>query len=306
MHCRVFGGIAAFGLVAGAAHGSYELLLVADRGTDSIHRYDPQSRTYLGSFGGGFLQNPVGIAVNKAAGECYVIEANNEAIFVFNYSTGNLLRINQVASASPAPRLTFDGGTNLGYVGNSSGGLYNINTGAIVRSWNIPSTGAGITYDSASNRYFMVNSFNNTISTYLASSSAATGTTPAGPILFEEGDIATLRGDAYFCDNTDMLFQWSTSIGSAPIHYSTATTMPVIQGLVSGHATLYICGQLVAAGARGIMMYDPISNRYGSAFGQAQLLDPQQMAIVLAPEPGAFLALGAGAAAIVLRRRKKR
>lgn len=68
------------------------MLLVADRGNNRVHRYDPVNDVYLGSFGDGYFTNIYDIDVDQATGLAYVLDeavvGQTKRIHVFNYSTG--------------------------------------------------------------------------------------------------------------------------------------------------------------------------------------------------------------------------
>jgi len=103
-------------IVASAfSHASYELMLVSDPVEGVIHRLDPVSGAYLGSFGKGFITDVRSVAVNPANGLAYVYDALQNKVLSFEYSSG-LYR----SSFSTAGLVTFT--TSYGYLSLASNG----------------------------------------------------------------------------------------------------------------------------------------------------------------------------------------
>lgn len=81
--------VLSFVISASVAHASFEMMLIEDAYGDKIHRFDPVNRVSLGSFGNGILSNAGPICVNSAVNTAYV--ADFGGVRAFNYFTGELL-----------------------------------------------------------------------------------------------------------------------------------------------------------------------------------------------------------------------
>lgn len=76
-----------------ASQASFDLMYVADGASRQIHRVDPINRIALGTFGAGFLSNPISVALD-AQNDVYVLDLVNPVsgrVRKFNGSTGAYL-----------------------------------------------------------------------------------------------------------------------------------------------------------------------------------------------------------------------
>ncbi len=298
-------GIGCLGLllVAGVSHASFELVLVADNGTSTnatrkIHRFDADSGVYLGSFGS-FGTNISGTHVNKATNSLFVNDGT--ILSEWDYNTGafkGTYAINfgtQFAVRPDQQRVAaFIGGANLlTYTFPTPSGLGSTAfvSGAQYRAGFWTDNSEIVAFDGNSRvfRRIAMNA-NADLGTATAASAAFVSNT-FGQIARNAGtnDLLMAAGTELKVINTQT---FSINTLGSPI----GTTVAI----ASGHEGYF----LASTGASALVTrYDRFRNFRGQ-YGSGILTSPVSMQTVLAPEPGTMIALGAGALAL-LRRRKK-
>lgn len=305
----------------GLASASFDLMLLGDNttgGAQRVVRYDPVNRVVLGSFGTGFLNGNIqDIAVDMSTNQAYVLD-NLGTIRVFDYYTGDFLRMAYVSNNYN--QISFDSVSNRVLVSNVSGGLGNgaraystslngvldftpetqvygtlsrRNDGEYYAYWDIIPGAPGILVP----RMFDV-------TTGLASGTASS-TAPAGimrsALIGNDDKFYGLNSNGsslslYSCDSTA-----SGLSGNATWIMGLGTTAFTNQKMVWGHGnTAYILdGNIVSSYYSGV----GVAGTQTLSFATGTNI--RGMALVIAPEPGQFVALGLGLCGLILRRRKR-
>jgi hypothetical protein len=291
--------------LVGIASASFELVLVADNGTNTnatrkIHRFDANSSVYLGSFGS-FGSNILDTHLNQATNRLYVVEST--AMSEWDYNTGEFIAsyVNAGGIALRAVRpdrqrlAFFDGLPDFGLVGfpNAINGTFTgLVAGAQYRS-GIWTTNTEIVAFDGANRVFRRVAVN-------AAGTAATATAASSPYLTGSfGQMARNAGtnELIMAAGTDIKVIDSVTLTG----FSYATPLGTTTAVASGHEG-YMMASTNAGGAL-VTRYDRFNNFRGQ-FGNGILTSPISMQTVLAPEPGTMIALGGGVLALLRRRRK--
>lgn len=293
--------IAAAASMVSSAHASYELVLAANIntfGTSGIQRFDGNTGAYLGTFGQGVLQNPDQIAVDPSDGTCYVTDQSSSSIFAFNYSTGEYIRGYGLANALQICLLKnghflASSGSNL-YEFTKSGTLVQIvaSSGQIF-SLGQAADGTIFTCDSARN----VRRFNSTLSSVLGNSVIANNI---------YGSFAFRGSEIYASDYSNNKVV-TLSLSNSPVVTGTRSlpsgyTTPL--GLAMGHDDrLFVGINAPADTSKAICRYQLASGmstpyQFGSTSTQVR-----GIAVVNAPEPSTWLAIGLGVIGLARRRK---
>ena len=323
MQCKFF-GLLLVGLAVSvpiAAHASFELVMVADKGTKSIHRFDGSSGVYLGSFGGGFLSNVESFVINQEEGLAYVGDENLGRIRVFNYNTGVLVRDLTLNVNGFLQSLGIAANGNL-YNGYSSPSQIFSPTGAALGGsflFNVAGN-TGVAMASASHR-----SGRQFVASYdanLGPNSALQISPGPSPMVVKSAEVSNMgnyvvptqlaiqndRGIWLSSNGTARTF--STNAAGSTVTFNSFSTMNSLLagstfGVGFGHGdALYVSGRNSGNTSGVIMRTIYGSNANLSTFGAGILQNPGMVQVVVAPEPGTMLAIGAGLA-FLSRRRKK-
>ena len=298
--------------VAGASFASFEMLAVLDRTDRVIHRYDSETGVYLGNFGGGYIQTPIGMVLDQASNSVYVLQDKTSGdsldyVTRLDYNTGAFLGVVSLQNANcrgfgmtndgrfisntsqaEVNRFSTAGSTN-GFVSNFSFGVTTGNDGMDVddsgRLW-------------AMNRNGVIYGWEDPFS--------VTGATPTyslgAPTPSNFRGQLTTRGDLLLAVNrTSFTFATLAPTGGllAPSNLGFSLTY---SGAAIGHNGMMYVSGYSGTSLGSVQRWDRFGNFNGS-FGSDQLNDPMAMGVVIAPEPGTMLALGVGAAALLRRRR---
>jgi hypothetical protein len=291
----------------GAAHaqfGSYELLLVADQGTRSVHRFDPVTGAYFGSFGGGGrLHGALDVAADRASGQALVHEGGGR-IIRFNYSTG--LYTGQWQA--PSDTVAFVGAQGGDFLAVTPRRVIRFNLfGVEIQRFEMPAgndaRGADVAADGAGGVLVV-------------------GMTNATTWGFDYATGATLWNQGWNLNRVkysgnrgvNLYLSWIESnlasrSGISAVESATRTSVtPDIRQPSWGHGSwTYFTGRDATNLTRGVVgVYDFDTGLLRGTFGQHVLVDPRGTSTVLVPEPGTLLALGAGALALLARRRRRR
>ncbi|MBL8047101.1 MAG: PEP-CTERM sorting domain-containing protein [Chthonomonas sp.] len=288
---------------AASASASFDLLYVADRGNDMIHRFDGGSRAYLGSIGGGgMLNNPAGVYADASNGRLVVTAENGT--FQFDLWNGALLNAVGFYAGGHITKAhgsyTFNTNFNVNYLG------------AVVPNvdgwYGAPSLPLSATYTATAFR-------NNVLATvhggtnwreysYTALFGAATLTrsvTLAAPATGQIAMSQTSNLHLAASGTTNQVISASTSS-----NFSSTFNIPnisVVKGVAFGHGdTFYTCGTVSAGNGLVQVMNTNIGYGLGT-FGAGILSDPVAISTIIAPEPSSLFAMAAGA--LLLRRRRK-
>ncbi|MCE9559205.1 MAG: PEP-CTERM sorting domain-containing protein [Armatimonadetes bacterium] len=294
-------------LLAVSARASFELLLVADNGsntfaTRAIHRFDPATGAYLGKFGG-FNLTIAATFLDQATNSLYVTAANGTTRW--NYNTGEFLGSSTFATAAGQVAVrpggdravflngltdmlftdypTIGGGANLGFL-----------AGASYSSAMWTSKTSLVAFETNQSR--MVN-----LTTNLAGTTATVGTISTGGAASADSGQICANGGA-----TQLIVAGGTG-GNARIYVPGTTAVGTLNSVggnvmsaASAHFGFFLGSNQGAAGR--VDFYD---NRFNLTrqFGQSVLVNPVSMQSVLAPEPGSMAGLGLGLVALLKRRK---
>jgi len=310
--------MASVGLTS-VAHASFELLLVADQGdgaagSSRIHRFDPQSRAYLGSFGSGVLTAVVSVTVDQTAGLAYVKDVNG--YHAFDYSTGNHLRhiatnnefYNNyirliggylVGTGLGTPRLEIST-SNLVTLPTPNNG-YSLSVApapgstAYVTEYTVGSTNRLYRYNPSTNAYTLLGSAATNSAYY--SDGITLGRFRGGP------GAAVVYGRGGDGD----LGYWQLNAAGSVVSNNNVNLNAInsVFGLANAHDGLFALGRLATDVTKYGITYVSSQGTEFTTFGTSFLTKPISMASVVAPEPGTLLALGAGLVALVRRRRNR-
>lgn len=305
----------------GGAEASYEMLVVADFGDGSslgeVHRFDPVSRSYFGSFGSGIVVGPRSVAIRPGTRTAYV--GDSIGIHRFNVDTGAYLgRLNDMAIGSS---MTFGVDGNLySTLGNTLSRI-NPDTGGFT-ALNAPSPSgfmfaldasvgnvAPALYFHGANGTFMPGTFTQSSGAFAYSSPS---TTPGTGYTNLHAAYVPHRNSGerrmYVAGVgmlADILFVGYDAFG-APTGVTAASSVNLDKaaGVARAHYGIYLSGRVQGSTTQGTILFVDNFGREAYTFGSNILKNPQGMDTILAPEPGTLAALGLGALALSRRRRR--
>lgn len=285
---------------------SFDLVFVADEGTDLVHRFDGGSGTYLGAMQGPWL-NPQSLVIDKANNTLFVGASNG--IFQVGLWDGNYIAGESVGSGPGATMVgsgqylfsltgagTIIGGSLAGASAWYNGA--NGNDGVMLRrgiDWE-----AGVLYQSTTSslrRYSLPTwgSPATLLSTHTITGGGSMGGLAVGPSYVLAADGTT---------NKVHLMTKGGSVVN-PYTYGTHST---VTGVAYAHDGIFYLVGRNTGGTSGIVTLS--SDRFiGTGlrtYGTGILQNPTAVAVLAAPEPGTMLALGAGIACLLRRRRISR
>lgn len=309
---RTLFGIAC-GALAVAASASYDLALVTDSGTDTVHRLDPVTGAYFGSFGGGILSDPRGVVVNQSLGVAYVLDATSR-ISAWNYSTGafvtsfnsdvigakfltgNADGTLNVTGTTLARRFSTSGATLATYTRN---GTLDTQLGILLRDGLFYlSTRTGVSRS--------LERFNYATGAFVGANGwLADRLTPIQSI----GAANTFN--AYVSGTGTSVALELDAMNNGPTLSGLVTTalIDTVAGVAPGHGgMMFVLGRDSTTPTRGgIVRFDMNTLTAATVLvGTGQIVTPTGIANVVAPEPGTIAALGLGALVLLRRRRRAR
>lgn len=302
---------------AGLAHASFELVMVADRGTQSVHRFDGNTGLYLGSFGGGYVQNPIGMCIDQATGRAFVVDAVSgdgstnalARVWTFNYNTGEYLSSFSAPYSYVYPQIAFR--NNVLYLGISGSIVDAYSTsGSILNSYQFTGSSAprgtavddnGKIWTVEGNKVYTYLPGGGTTAFTMASSVAASTSNGQRQIAISGSRMLAAGAISISRINLSGLVAANPA---NPISTSTYATYTAINGVGFGHGDIGYYTGTVSAGQGRISRILYSEGLTLQTFGTGILNDPRSVAVVVAPEPSSFVALGIGALAL-LRRRKR-
>lgn len=302
-------------LVGAISSASFDLMLIQEATSVGdfyrVHRVDPANGVPLGSFQIG--PESKGLAASQARGEMYTIDRNGN-LRTWDYSTGAMKSIRYVGTtfiqdfivSNDQSKLYFVNGTNLVYSydlnTNGTGTIINHPSAQLVK---LTQSGNGDIYacDVAAGklgRYDAASSYTLTSTeTYYGSTVDQMTFVPS----VQSGGYGSVyygSDGAYFAYNLTMGGNFIVGNGfNFPVG-STATA----DATVKSHNGAYLIGS-DTSGSGNVRVteidrasYFVRSNMFSGINGV------KNVAIVLAPEPSTFAAIGLGIAALLKRRRK--
>lgn len=292
--------------VAPMSFASYELMLVVDQAKDSISRYDAVTGASLGTFGALQLEDPQSIALVKGTSECLVFDTATDRVNRFNYSTGQYLSSFTLPIA-PAPSQIIEplpDGTFLSW-GYSTTQLYRMSaTGGLLNTYTAPASGGTVSAAGVgpSGEVYAAWTGTDKIHRYGINGTAQGVSAVSGP--FASGaQMNTNSAYGYFTQSSNTLYKFVPGNPATGIETMTLAVGTNLYGVAMGHGDLvYACGN--DASGVGIWVLNGGTKTQVGKFTPAGVTNPVHMAIVVAPEPTTMLALGAGIAALLRRKRR--
>lgn len=303
-----------FGALLGCtvmASASFEMVMVLDKGTKSIKRYDPETGAYLGEFAKNRFFNATSMSVDPSRNRVYVGDTDTAlgytVIHAFNYNTGE--KVAQYYSAgwygaygliargdnayfldaSPTPRLLQFNTTQTNPTSTVTTLLLN-NAGATVSNRN---QGVAIGNDLYWSSSTELSKFSLSTSSYFPS-------VVAGAFA---GAARAVSGEVLVGFSGGGLINLYTSLGN----YAGGSIIPTatsVRAVASGHFEHYALantpGGFVIARQNSVYPF----NHLGT-FGLGTMNDPAFMGVVTAPEPSTMVVAGLGIAAMLRRRKSK-
>jgi len=303
-------GLCGLALAPSFAAASFDLALISDSGTDSIHRFDPITGTYLGNFGSGILVDPKGVAVNQAQNKAFVLDSASR-VTVWNYNTGEFIDSFNVGGTAGYMNMNGDGTLNITLTDrvrriNQSGALVQnyIRSGALTIQQGFLANDGRFYMSTESGGNYSLEQFTSSGTFVNNSSWAGTrmmniGTATIGTFLYNTFNAYDSFGNLY-CEYDYLNF------GPNNISYATNSTLASPAGIALGHAGMtYVVGKVRATPTQGaVMRFDRTTGTFGTIFGQNTIQTPTGIATVIAPEPVSMASLGLGLIALLARRRK--
>lgn len=315
--CLLVGSVA-------TSYASFELVMVADRGTKSVHRFDGTTGAYLGAFGGGYLQNPVSMTLDRAGNRVFVADAlsgdgsapTNVRVWEFDYNTGEYKNNFTARNAGgdfvyQNPQISyFSGSVAVGF-DTRFADTFNTSTGVFAgtATFQTASNPHGLAYDSIGQlwapeggtyiqRYLSGGVTRFTLSSTFAASSVVRQTAISGDRLIGVGALSWSRLS---------LSALNSSTTNPLTTYTESSGVSSTSGCGFGHGDIvYTTGSGTLAGGTGFVnRYLYSSGTRLQSFGGGVLSEPRAMAVVVAPEPGSLAALALGGAALLRRRRRR-
>jgi len=300
-------------LVVARAHASFDLILTYDAATQAVHRIDPISKAYLGSFA---VPGPSAMKASFVQKSLYL--AYGYRASVFDYSTGEERVGRNIYVSSSIYSMALSPDQSTLYLGLASGGIvaYNAATSALIgtvasvtradamttlpdgRLLVLDGGATGHTMKLLTAAGVLQSSYASDSSTSFVSNSIAYWNNPTAPQenFFYRG---TQTGSNYQYGSLN--HGSSTLIGPAASSYTGYSNLSFHE---AGHTGGYFMG-VDSTTSNGLRITRFSSDGYQVSTGTySQILSPTQTAIVLAPEPASFAALGLGCIAFLRRRRK--
>lgn len=299
--------------VSTSAMASFDLILVADSGQSVVHRYDGDSGTYLGKFGEGTLGTVRGVMADKATQTAYVAHSNGYS--AFNYNTGEHLYYNDRTGSSTHDFAIGSNGFLMTAHSNVSSTVIRWFSGASPASpfFNVTtSSGAGsmTSIGTASDgRKYGYNvtlgqligwASNGLISDQLVTYGTATGISK-GAVRGDEMVMLSAGGNT-----RRITLPTGTAFAGGALTNPFTTSVEFDfghegdgWGLGTNASGTRLQRYAKTIGGAG-NFYDAV----GPGRTLSQVTTPVGMSVVTAPEPGTLIALGAGALALLRRRRK--
>lgn len=301
------------GLAVPAA-ASYELLLVLDGSTKSVHRFDPQSGAYFGSFGGGWLNNPQSMVMDQSSNTCYIRDTQAGAgigdIIAFNYNTGERVTGGGGGMAfQGSPVQMARRAVNGDFYTSGTSDVYQYNSSGTFISSRLGLNDLGGLCIGPDGNLYITNTVSNIVFKYstsvpigsasILSSSAATTDFGDGQLTFGGSSV---RG--YFATAFPRVMSFDPN--TYAFTQINMTNFSATKGVAFGHDDVLYTVGVDSAGTAGIVQrFDTRLGVLGGTFGSGVLVNPLSAACVVAPEPITMIGFGLGISLLVIRRRKK-
>lgn len=292
--------------VSALAFESPEVILVTDPVQRNVVRLDPFTGRTMGTFGRNFLFNPGQIAISGDT--AYVLDSGT-VLSRFNLHTGSFLGATNLTvvgvrdMAFGADGLYLADGTNVRRINPVNGANLNV--------WSFDSQVNTVSISSATSRMIVGMQSGDSHVVNRATGSTLYTTTAVGAVTSSMvdplGNLVTANTHPsdfvqYFSVRPDLT---GFTFGG----FASNLVRPSAVSLGAGHAGAYV---LARNGSGDFQVTSLVPFEFGaSAFFSMTNIGPtysngSDMAVYVAPEPGTMIALGAGLAAFVARRRSRR
>lgn len=297
--------------VATTVHASFDLMLINEG--NLVHRVDPVTRTYLGSF-----STPFASAMTASFARKSLYLATGFGVDVWDYSTGEERPGRSFAVSSIVTSVAVSGDQSTLYVGQFNGTIAKFDAATSA------STGTFATVASAQIQAIhglpdgRVLALTGTTSghtlrlysstgTQLSSVAVDSSSTAASSVLSlwtytGSSDYIFFRGvNTGTSYNYVVLPKGTNSLGT--VFGASSSGISSISGFEPGHVGGYTIGpDTTPANGVRVTRYSSSGEYLGSSVF-SNIASASSTAIVLAPEPGTWAALGLGALALMRRRR---
>lgn len=300
---------------------SFEMILAASFTDGRVHRYDGGTGAYLGSFGPA-ASSTISWSVVADQPRQLAYLSHSGRVLKYNYSTGDLLGVLNVSTANDRWMAINSAGTELYVPGQNSVAIINSSTGSLIRTISQPNfsfrsvvatSPTSILTFGTENGFILARAYNTTtgalinsigfgVGSFALQAARIGGESAVAAFISDGNGVTEVARVAY---NGAGQIQSGTTEAIAPYYTGLGESG---FGIATSHTGIWTTGSTSSTDIN-----TPEFRRYlnTSPFFQESRYSPSQkhvftsLATVLAPEPGTLLAIGAGVAAL-LRRRKAR
>ena len=306
--------------VTAASNASFELVMVLDRTTQSIKRFDSTSGVYLGSFANGVVDSAnVNLMIDQPNGQVVVGDVTGATNYaqVYDYNTGQYI----------GDRSYFYGAT---YASGNSGhitSMYVPNASYVISSTiaggypgysgyvENPGSSFSMSGSATGSRIYAVDLNTKTLHWWnsLYATSSAGSVALANPASFQlTGEMAVTATRLAFASSvggTAALWLGDINTGSGTPtmrSFNISSRYTTAYHTVFGHNDDVYIGAVKASGERVIARYNFVTGAWRGEFGGGgQISDIAGLTMVVAPEPAPFVAMGVGVGVLIGRSRRK-
>lgn len=306
MTARGWISLACVALCVTPSLASFEMVLVLDRGSRKVHRFDGVTGAYFGSFGA-FSSNVKSIALERSTNRAYVWDASsgNGVLTTWNYNTGEMVGF--VDGWNPVCQWfgpDLDPTRYLIAVNNSVerrtwpqtySGAISLNVGSTM---NLEGYAGGLVAFGSTGMQYVSSAF------VAGASIALTGNLGFGTV--SSGDFGTCGIAPRLTTNGGYYVPLAGGSFSFTRTWA-ASSLTNVVAVGAAHSGFYALGKNASNAAQGRVTKLGLGNSTAfefNSFGESYLTDPVGIAVVVAPEPASFVAFGAGMAALIARRRR--
>lgn len=275
---------------------------------EHIDRYDPLNRVYLGSFQ--IFGAATAIAASSTRGLAFV-RSGTSNVDIFNYSTGDYIRSSSLSGTSLALNTAQD---KLYSISGGTVTVLDLNTYLTSTITLSGQANTNALYISDSGRILIADDATLSIRCFTSTGSLTSTVTYSGYSSVKQiaerrsSSVTTLNRYHLATNATTSLpgFNETISTGNLSGLTTTIAGFNSVTGVVDAHEGLYVTGVRTSTPT---LLSSTRVNSLGSFAAPYSLSQTTsltgQSAIVLAPEPGAFVALGLGILPLLIRRKKK-
>lgn len=301
-------------LVASAslAHASFDLMLINDGSL--VHRVDPVTRTYLGSFSTPYANSMTASFARKS-----LYLASGGGVGVWDYSSGEERPGRSFTVSSTVMSVAISGDQNTLYVGQlngtiskfdaatsaSTGTFATVSSSQIVAVHGMPDGRVlALTGTAAGHTLRLYSSTGTQLSSVVVDSSTSSASNILSFWTYTGNyDYIFIRGVNTGTSYAYVALPKGTNALSSVGIGSSGAGLSSISGFEPGHVGGYTIGpDTTPANGVRVARYSSSGEYLGSS-AYSNIPSAYSTAIVLAPEPGTWAALGLGALALMRRRR---